>query len=304
MVKQHQLAYMRRLAQLNPHDIARMAPIGLDRNGVGERIHGVENNHIGMVEKPDEAGAFRFVLDSVLGVGCIDQPLAGAFEFPAVGVAGVALQMGRDLCAVDVHRLARSHDVEFDLGRKVVEAYRKRRLGLLAAQRELHMRVAAMDHDPVARDIYRGKKRQAHDVVPVQMGHEHMVGLWRAGAKTFEHALTQWTHTGAQVENKVLGAAGIDLHTAGVAAKGPGHIEAQTIHISLHGALRIEAEPACTPQRGKYPGPNIRRRERYRNRPSRAPEFDLHGTCQLAATSAAAAAISGNTLSTRLKWLT
>ena len=88
----------------------------------------------------------------------------------------------------NVNRFSGRHDVEFDAGGKMIEPHRKRRLRLLPTQREFHVWVAAVNHDPVAGNVNRHEKRQSHDVIPMQMGHEHMVGLWHARAKSLQHA--------------------------------------------------------------------------------------------------------------------
>ena len=96
----------------------------------------------------------------------------------------MALRVRCNLCAVNVHRFARRHHVKFETRREKVKANRKRRLGLLAPQRELYVGMAAVHDDPVTGDINRCEKRQAHDVVPVQMGHEYMVSLGHPSTKT------------------------------------------------------------------------------------------------------------------------
>ena len=77
------------------------------------------------------------------------------------------------------------------LGGQLVKAHRKRRFRLLAPEGPLDVAVTTVNHHPVAGNIDRGKEWKAHDVVPVQMGHEHMVGLRYARAKVVEQGLAK-----------------------------------------------------------------------------------------------------------------
>ena len=115
------------------------------------------------------------------------------------------------------------------LGGQLVKAHRKRRFRLLAPEGPLDVAVTTVNHHPVAGNIDRGKEWKAHDVVPVQMGHEHMVGLRYARAKVVEHGLAKRARTAAQIENDVLGMPGDELHAAGMAAEAAGHIKAEPV---------------------------------------------------------------------------
>ena len=95
----------------------------------------------------------------------------------------------------------------------------------------------------------------------------------------------------------------LDLHTARMPAKRSSDIKPETVHIGFQCPWRVEIAPLRTAQSSNNLGPDIRRSERDRNRTARAPEFDLHAAAP-APHSAAAAAASGYTLSTKLKWLT
>ena len=57
-MKQNQALDLRRLRQLDCDDIARMAPIFFDRDGVAERIHGVKNQQISVPVKLDKRIGF------------------------------------------------------------------------------------------------------------------------------------------------------------------------------------------------------------------------------------------------------
>ena len=100
---------------------------------------------------------------------------------------------------------------ELDVAPKHREVHRKRRRVLLPPQRRLELLVAAVDAHPVARDVGRREERQAHDVVPVQVRHEDVIGLRRDGAVPRERRLAERPHAAAQVAQHVFRAAGLDL---------------------------------------------------------------------------------------------
>ena len=92
VVEQAQMARAGHLAQLDADDVARVAPVGLDRDRVGERVHRVENDEVGIAEELDEALGVARVGERVLGIGRVDDDPALRLEAVAVGVAGVALE--------------------------------------------------------------------------------------------------------------------------------------------------------------------------------------------------------------------
>ena len=106
------------------------------------------------------------------------------------------------------------------------EVDRERRLLLLPAQRRFEVGVAAVDHDAVARDEGRHEERQAHDVVPVQVRQEDVVGLGRR-PRARHRGLAEGAQAAAQVADHVVGAAGLDLDARGVAAVGAGSVKAR-----------------------------------------------------------------------------
>ena len=122
------------------------------------------------------------------------------------------LQHGGDAQPGHLVRHAGFEVAEFDAAfEDGVEAHRKARRLLLAAQRGFQLAVAAIDDDPVARDEGRHEERQAHDVVPVQVGHEDVVRL-RVGAVPGHDRLPERAHAAAEVAYHVGRPAGLDLH--------------------------------------------------------------------------------------------
>ena len=62
--------------------------------------------------------------------------------------------------------------------------------------------MAGVDDDAVAGDVDRREEREAHDVVPVQMGHEHMISA-RLTRRLAHQARRQRAGSAAQIENRV-----------------------------------------------------------------------------------------------------
>lgn len=57
------------LTKLDTDNVARVSPVRLDRNGFGQRVHGIEHDQIGLVEKLAEFFMFGRVVQRVLGIG-------------------------------------------------------------------------------------------------------------------------------------------------------------------------------------------------------------------------------------------
>src|SRR6266446_10089735 len=80
-----------------------------------------------------------------------------------------------------------------------------------------------MDPNKVARDVGGAKKRKSHDVVPMQVGQEHVEALLGRRAVLGHHMVAEFAHPRAEVADNVLVAAGNELYTAGVTAEGATH---------------------------------------------------------------------------------
>jgi hypothetical protein len=118
---------------------------------------------------------------------------------------------------------------EFDVGAERGEIHRERRGGLLAAERLFQFPVTAVDPYAVARDVRRREEGEPHDVVPVHVRHEDMVGLRRRRAMPRERLLAERTHAGAQVAQHVVGSAGFDFDAGRVPAVASGNRQAQAV---------------------------------------------------------------------------
>ncbi|MNC85495.1 hypothetical protein D3C83_10960 [compost metagenome] len=169
MVKQAQAPGARHLAQLDADDVAGVTPVFLDRNRLGERVHGVENHQVRAAEQRNERLGLARVAELVLGIGRIHHALAAALEAVAVGIAGVRLQHRGYRHARDVVSPAGLQLHEFDGCRQAVEIHREGRRRMLLAERAFQRIVAAVDADAVAGEIGGGEKRKPHDVIPVHV---------------------------------------------------------------------------------------------------------------------------------------
>src|SRR5690242_21682249 len=95
--------------------------------------------------------------------------------------------------------------------------------------------MATVDANAIAANVRRREKREPHDVVPVHVGHEHMVGLRRARAVTRDRTLTERANARAEVAEHVFRGAGLDLDAWTMAAVGAGarHPEAIDVRVEL-----------------------------------------------------------------------
>ena len=100
-----------------------------------------------------------------------------------------------------------------------------------------------MDDDPVAGKIDWRKKREAHQVIPVQVRHEHVIGLRFPRSEAFEHRLSERAGAAAHVEDHVFVTAAVNLHTTGVAAKGSGDVETEAVDIGIDRRRAVQRMP-------------------------------------------------------------
>ena len=162
----------------------------------------------------------------------------------------------------------------------MVEGYWKARLGLLPAKRPFEFGVAAVNHDPVTGDIHRCKKREPHDVVPVQVRHKYVISLRRRRSEAGEHVLPERPGAAAHVANDVTARLVIverDFHTRRVTAKRAGNVKAQLlIDEARDGVFGVERLADRPGECGQQLLADLRRGDRYRDGTPRAPEAKLH----------------------------
>src|ERR1700730_3917134 len=169
MMKQGQPLDLCRLRQLHRDDIARMAPILLDRDGISQGVHCVEDQQISVPVKLDKRVGFVEAGIFVLAVSRVDDRLATPGKAVAIRIPGVKL-------LYRVHRktgyLISAAGFESDElnGRgQRAKIDRKKRLRLLGMQHLTQGAVASVDANAVTGDVSRAKKRESHDVVPVRV---------------------------------------------------------------------------------------------------------------------------------------
>ena len=264
------------LAEFDAHDVAGMSPVGFDRYRIGERVHRIENDEVGVAEELDESLGIHDVLELVFRVGRVDEALACAIEAIAVGVAAVQLQLRSDGDSRHLCRLSRRKPHELDVRRELVEGNRKAGRGLLQAEGLLEDLVAAVNPDAHAWHVGGPEKREAHDMVPMHVRHEHIHGRRPAGVAG-QDVLAERPCAAAHVAHEIFVASGLELHAGGVSAVGAANREGQVLLDELvrfrHG---IEL-PAIAGHQGLHqPVPQVPPGQRDRNRAACTPEPDPH----------------------------
>src|SRR5437879_3782083 len=208
----------RHLAELESDDVARVAPVLLDRRGLGQRVLGVEDHEIGVTEELREGFDLRQIVLLVLGVGRVDDDLVVGFESIAVRVTAVALELGPHAQPGDLVVAIGLEPHEFDRGRQSREINREEWRRVLAAKGFLQLGVAAVNPDVIAGRVDRHEERKAHDVIQVRMGHERVEPLAR-GPAGGEDLVAEDPSPRAQVAQHVVPPAGDDLHAGRATAK-------------------------------------------------------------------------------------
>ena len=142
----------------------------------------------------------------------------------------------------------------------------------------LQFGVTTVNNDAVARKVSRREKRKAHDVIPMQMGHEHMVSLGLAGPETAHHLRPERPHPAAHIAQHMLGPVALDLHATGMPAKGAGSRKTKAIDEGVDFVRAIQHGPGLLRliQRVKELVAHLPRGQRNRQRAPRAPEVHPH----------------------------
>src|SRR5262252_2260465 len=311
VVVEAEAAGPRELAQLHPYDVARVPPILLDRDGVGEGVLSVEDHEIGLAEELHEGLHLAGIVLLVLGVGGVDEHAAPAREAVAVGVAAVALELGPHGEAGDLVLAPRLQAHELDAGAHAREVHGERGGGVLTAQRLLHRVVAAVDAHVVTGKVGGHEEGKAQDVIPVQVRHENMKAM-AGGPAGGQHAVAEAARPAAEVAQHVVRFARLDFHAGGLAAEGVAYWKGGlALHEGARLLLGVEATPRGLHEGGDQLALDLRGAHGHRNGPARAPEAHEHAGLQTVSKAARAGGDScvsasrsaGKTLSTRLKRL-
>src|SRR5262252_2467655 len=276
VVVEAEAAGPRELAQLHPYDVARVPPILLDRDGVGEGVLSVEDHEIGLAEELHEGLHLAGIVLLVLGVGGVDEHAAPALEAVAVGVSAVPLELGPHGETGDLVLAPRLQAHELDAGAHAREVHGERGGGVLTAQRLLHRVVAAVDANVVTREVGGHEEGKAQDVIPVQVRHENMKAVAGRAARG-EHTVAEAARPAAEVAQHVVRFARLDLHAGGLAAEGVAYWEGElALHEGTSLLLGVEATPRALHEGGDELPLNLRGAHGHRDGPARAPEAYEH----------------------------
>jgi hypothetical protein len=109
---------------------------------------------------------------------------------------------------------------EFDGGAETIERHRETRRILLSPKGFFEVAVTAVDPNPISRNVGGSKKRKAHDVVPVKVGLEHVIGVRLRWAVARDDTVSESAYAAAEVAQHIIGVAGIQLNARGTAAEG------------------------------------------------------------------------------------
>ena len=199
---------------------------------------------------------------------------AGTLETVTVRIAGMPLAQRRHRHVRDVVTHARHQVDELEGGTKRREADRKRRGVHLSAQRGLELRVAAVDTEAIAGDVRGDEERQPHDVIPMQMGKEDVVGPRRSRAMPRENRLPERTHAATQIAQDVVASAGLEFDARGVAAERSRYGKAEPVDVRFDGVIRSQWASPCAAHGRDDARAEFRGGKRHRKRPARAPETD------------------------------
>lgn len=112
--------------------------------------------------------------------------------------------------AVDVVAPPRLQQNELDARGQTVERHRERGRRLLPPQGVLELGVTAVDADVVSRNVRRPEKGESHDVVPMHVGHEHVVGA--RAIRPAHVARAETAHAASQVKDQWGGARRLHLN--------------------------------------------------------------------------------------------
>src|SRR5437773_1096082 len=131
----------------------------------------------------------------------------------------MALKLRGHAPSCDLIASARLECDEFYRGPEAIKRHRETGRVLLAAERFLEISVTAVNPNPVSRDVRRGKKRKAHDVVPVKMGLKHMEDVGLGGTVPGKYMVSEGAHAAPEIAQHMLIVTRIELHAGGIASE-------------------------------------------------------------------------------------
>src|SRR4051812_15904893 len=274
VVKQREAFGAGLATEINRDDVAGVTPMFLRRARLSERIHGVADDQIGLLEEADEGHLLVHVVDIVFAVGTVDHGTPNAVgEAVAETLMRVVLAHRRDMYAIDLHFIAGPKCDEADVRFPGIEGSREKRLVLLSPKRLFGVVVAGMNHDFRVRIERRQEGREAHDMVPVHMRQEEIIFLRTPIPASPGRIAAHFLQSAAHVADEIGMLAAIDLDAAGCAAIGRSRGE---IELVIDETARVLAIGKGFAARGHKHiddlASNVARGDRYRQRSSRSPE--------------------------------
>ena len=133
--------------------------------------------------------------------------------------------------------------------------------------------MAAIDVDVLARYIGRHEKREAHDVVPMQMGHEDMevAGL---AAQAAQRIVAGQSRAGTHVQQYDVIAGRAQFHARRISAVGAADAKRQAVYKALRFFQAVEVEACARNQSGRQLRAQLRHAKRRGKGATSAPEVD------------------------------
>src|SRR6266850_5229522 len=103
--------------------------------------------------------------------------------------------------------------------------------------------------NPVAGHVRGREERETHDVVPMHMGHEDVVGLRRRSPMTRQDGLPEGSHAASEITQDVMRIAGLELDTRRMSSVSPGDMPLQASNVVIEIALCRKRAPRGAAQR-------------------------------------------------------
>ncbi|HXG97884.1 MAG TPA: hypothetical protein VNJ06_12350 [Gemmatimonadales bacterium] len=89
----------------------------------------------------------------------------------------------------------------------------------MATKRFFEIGVTAVNQNPVPRDVGGGEKGEAHDVVPVKVGLEHVEDVGLGGTVTGDYMVSEGAYAAPEIAQYMLVLTRIELHAGGIASE-------------------------------------------------------------------------------------
>src|SRR6266480_7110075 len=131
----------------------------------------------------------------------------------------MALKLRGHAPSSDLIASARLECDEFYRGPEAIKRHRETGRVLLATKRFFEIGVTAVNQNPVPRDVGGGEKGEAHDVVPVKVGLEHVEDVGLGGTVTGDYMVSEGAYAAPEIAQYMLVLTRIELHAGGIASE-------------------------------------------------------------------------------------